>query len=126
MERESFESPEIAAILNKSFVPIKIDREERPDIDAIYMNYVQVGHPILFLSSTCHYHPMSLMSKDGFLQAIEQEDPSPLSHILTWHDVDDPHARRIWNDYKTVSNRKYNIPSLYGMNVIKILSRPSR
>lgn len=41
MERESFSSPEIAQILNSSFIPIKIDREERPDIDAIYMNYVQ-------------------------------------------------------------------------------------
>ncbi|KAF1990576.1 hypothetical protein K402DRAFT_389503 [Aulographum hederae CBS 113979] len=41
MERESFENPEIAKILNRSFIPIKIDREERPDIDRIYMNYVQ-------------------------------------------------------------------------------------
>lgn len=41
MERESFQSPEIAKILNASFIPIKIDREERPDVDAIYMNYVQ-------------------------------------------------------------------------------------
>jgi uncharacterized protein YyaL (SSP411 family) len=41
MERESFENTEVAKILNESFVPIKIDREERPDIDRIYMNYVQ-------------------------------------------------------------------------------------
>lgn len=41
MERESFSSPEVAHLLNTSFIPIKIDREERPDIDAIYMNYVQ-------------------------------------------------------------------------------------
>jgi uncharacterized protein len=41
MERESFESPDIAAILNQSFVPIKVDREERPDVDHIYMTYVQ-------------------------------------------------------------------------------------
>lgn len=41
MERESFQSHEIAEILNSSFIPIKIDREERPDVDAIYMNYVQ-------------------------------------------------------------------------------------
>ncbi|MCJ1377183.1 hypothetical protein MMC17_000275 [Xylographa soralifera] len=41
MERESFLSPEVAHVLNSSFIPIKIDREERPDIDAIYMNYVQ-------------------------------------------------------------------------------------
>ena len=41
MERESFESGEIARILNQSFVPIKVDREERPDVDRIYMTYVQ-------------------------------------------------------------------------------------
>jgi uncharacterized protein len=41
MERESFENPSIAAILNQSFVPIKVDREERPDVDHIYMTYVQ-------------------------------------------------------------------------------------
>ncbi|KAK4698020.1 uncharacterized protein P7C71_g137, partial [Lecanoromycetidae sp. Uapishka_2] len=41
MERESFESPEVAKLLNEYFIPIKVDREERPDVDAIYMNYVQ-------------------------------------------------------------------------------------
>ena len=41
MERESFKSQEVAQILNDHFIPIKIDREERPDVDAIYMNYVQ-------------------------------------------------------------------------------------
>ena len=41
MERESFLSPEVAQLLNANFIPVKIDREERPDIDAIYMNYVQ-------------------------------------------------------------------------------------
>ena len=37
MERESFEDPEVAGILNTHFVPVKVDREERPDIDALYM-----------------------------------------------------------------------------------------
>ncbi len=41
MERESFESEQIARLLNQSFVPIKVDREERPDVDRIYMTYVQ-------------------------------------------------------------------------------------
>src|ERR1700722_1374182 len=41
MEKESFMSPEISSILNDSFIPIKVDREERPDIDDVYMNYVQ-------------------------------------------------------------------------------------
>src|SRR5207247_1018547 len=41
MEHESFEDPAIAALLNESFVPIKVDREERPDLDSIYMEVVQ-------------------------------------------------------------------------------------
>ena len=41
MEEESFEDLEIAEVLNRRFVPIKVDREERPDVDAIYMAAVQ-------------------------------------------------------------------------------------
>ncbi|KAF8468349.1 hypothetical protein BDZ91DRAFT_812087 [Kalaharituber pfeilii] len=41
MERESFENEEVAKILNGNFIPIKVDREERPDVDRIYMNFVQ-------------------------------------------------------------------------------------
>ena len=42
MEHESFENEEIARIMNQHFVNIKVDREERPDLDTIYMNYVQM------------------------------------------------------------------------------------
>ena len=41
MAHESFEDPAIAAVLNQSFVSIKVDREERPDVDAVYMEAVQ-------------------------------------------------------------------------------------
>jgi uncharacterized protein len=46
MERESFEDSDTAAYMNEHFVPIKVDREERPDVDAIYMEAVQgmTGH----------------------------------------------------------------------------------
>jgi len=46
MERESFENEEVAELLNKYFVSIKVDREERPDIDHIYMTVCQImtGH----------------------------------------------------------------------------------
>src|SRR6059036_1538154 len=46
MERESFEDPEIAALMNRHFVCVKVDREERPDVDQIYMQAVQsmTGH----------------------------------------------------------------------------------
>jgi len=46
MEHESFEDPETARLMNEWFVPVKVDREERPDIDSIYMSAVQqmTGH----------------------------------------------------------------------------------
>ncbi len=46
MERESFEDPETAALMNAKFVCVKVDREERPDVDALYMDAVQAmtGH----------------------------------------------------------------------------------
>jgi len=54
MERESFEDPDIALLLNETFVCIKVDREERPDIDQIYMRVCQVmtgsgGWPLTLL-----------------------------------------------------------------------------
>ncbi len=41
MEHESFENEEVAAIMNREFVNIKVDREERPDVDRVYMTFVQ-------------------------------------------------------------------------------------
>jgi uncharacterized protein YyaL (SSP411 family) len=43
MEHESFENEEVAAVLNQNFVPIKVDREERPDVDRVYMLFVQAS-----------------------------------------------------------------------------------
>ena len=42
MEHESFEDEEVADVMNKNFVNIKVDREERPDVDAVYMKAVQL------------------------------------------------------------------------------------
>src|SRR5215468_1461601 len=46
MEHESFENEDIARLMNENFINIKVDREERPDLDQIYMNAVQMmtGH----------------------------------------------------------------------------------
>jgi uncharacterized protein YyaL (SSP411 family) len=41
MERESFEDESIAKLMNEHFVPVKVDREERPDVDRVYMTFVQ-------------------------------------------------------------------------------------
>ena len=55
MERESFEDDETARFMNEHFVPIKVDREERPDVDAIYMEAVQgmTGHGGWPLTAFC-------------------------------------------------------------------------
>jgi len=59
MERESFENEEVARLMNESFINIKIDREERPDLDHIYMDAVQTmtgsgGWPLnVFLTPDC-------------------------------------------------------------------------
>ena len=42
MEHESFEDEDVAAVMNENFINIKVDMEERPDVDQIYMNFVQV------------------------------------------------------------------------------------
>jgi len=44
MEHESFSKPEIAEVMNRLFVCVKVDREERPDVDLLYMNAVQLLH----------------------------------------------------------------------------------
>jgi hypothetical protein len=85
MERESFEDPGIARILNEHFVPIKVDREERPDIDAMYMNAVQLltgsgGWPMsVFLTPELkpfwggtYFPPESRWGRPGFGQICQQ------------------------------------------------------
>ncbi len=88
MERESFENPAIAELLNRHFVSIKVDREERPDIDEIYMNAVQAltgqgGWPLSvfltpdlqpFLGGT-YYPPENRHGRIGFpalLQGVQR------------------------------------------------------
>ena len=85
MERESFENENIAAFLNEHFVSIKVDREERPDIDKIYMTFVQAttgqgGWPLsVFLTPELkpfyggtYFPPGSQQGRPGFLQLLKQ------------------------------------------------------
>ncbi|MEO0529948.1 MAG: thioredoxin domain-containing protein [Planctomycetota bacterium] len=84
MEHESFENAEIAATLNASFVCIKVDREERPDLDQIYMNAVQAmtgrgGWPMsVFLTTDLkpfyggtYWPPTAQRGMPGFDQVLE-------------------------------------------------------
>jgi uncharacterized protein len=84
MERESFEDSEIAAFLNEHFVSIKVDREERPDVDRIYMTAVQAmtgqgGWPLsVFLTPErqpfyggTYFPPEPRQDRPGFLQVLQ-------------------------------------------------------
>ena len=85
MERESFEDEKVASFLNAHFVSIKVDREERPDVDRIYMTFVQAssghgGWPLsVFLTPDLkpffggtYFPPDSRHGQTGFLDVLEQ------------------------------------------------------
>src|SRR5499427_2133442 len=85
MERESFENEEIAKFLNENFVSIKVDREERPDVDKIYMTFVQAttgqgGWPLnVFLTPDLkpffggtYFPPDNRYGRSSFLQLLQQ------------------------------------------------------
>jgi hypothetical protein len=107
MEHESFEDEAIASIMNANFVCIKVDREERPDLDQIYMNAVQLmtgrgGWPMsVFLTpelrpfhSGTYWPPQPRMGMPGFGQILEalaeawrerREQAVTTSHQVTEH-----------------------------------------
>src|SRR5690242_13086435 len=85
MERESFEDEKVAAFLNAHFVSIKVDREERPDVDRIYMTFVQAtagqgGWPLnVFITPELkpfyggtYFPPDNRHGRPSFLQLLQQ------------------------------------------------------
>jgi len=85
MERESFENEQIGAYLNEHFVSIKVDREERPDVDKIYMTFVQSttgsgGWPLnVFLTPDLkpffggtYFPPENRYGRGSFMQVLQQ------------------------------------------------------
>jgi len=92
MERESFEDERIADLMNASFVCVKVDREERPDIDAIYMDAVQAmtGHGGWPLNA--------FLTPDGVpFHAGTYFPPQPRHGMPSWPQLLDAIARA-WSD----------------------------
>ena len=93
MEHESFEHPGIAALLNEHFVSIKVDREERPDVDRVYMAFVQAttgagGWPMSvwltpdlkpFFGGT-YFPPGSRWGRPGFPEVLREVSARWASH----------------------------------------------
>jgi uncharacterized protein YyaL (SSP411 family) len=85
MEHESFEQEQVAAVLNEHFVAVKVDREERPDVDRVYMTFVQGttgsgGWPMSvwltpdlkpFFGGT-YFPPSSRWGRPGFVDTLRQ------------------------------------------------------
>ncbi len=85
MERESFENVDVAKVLNQYFVSIKVDREERPDVDQVYMSVLQAmvgsgGWPMsLFLTpelqpffAGTYFPPVRMHGRPSFFELIER------------------------------------------------------
>ncbi|KAK5991247.1 Spermatogenesis-associated protein 20 [Cladobotryum mycophilum] len=101
MCQESFSNPECAAIINEAFIPVIVDREARPDIDTIYMNYVQAvsnsgGWPLnLFLTPQLEpvfggtYWPGPSSTR----RTSEENGDEPLDFLVILRKVND-----IWKD----------------------------
>ena len=87
MAHESFENPEIAALMNKLYINIKVDREERPDLDSIYQRALsllgqQGGWPLtMFLTPSCepfwggtYFPPSQRYGRPGFIEVLRMID----------------------------------------------------
>ncbi|MFN7181314.1 MAG: thioredoxin domain-containing protein, partial [Planctomycetota bacterium] len=85
MEKESFEDEEVAKILNENYISIKVDREERPDIDAIYMTVCQAisgsgGWPLTVILTPdkkpifagTYFPKKSMFGKPGLIEILNE------------------------------------------------------
>ena len=113
MERESFENEEIAAVMNELFINIKVDREERPDLDEIYMNAVQVmtrqgGWPMtVFLTPDLkpfyggtYYPPTDRYGRPGFpkvMHAVAEAFSGQNAQVLQQAEQITTHLEQISN-----------------------------
>ena len=135
MERESFENEEIAAVMNDLFINIKVDREERPDLDEIYMNAVQImtrqgGWPMtVFLTPDLkpfyggtYYPPTDRYGRPGFpkvmhavaeafsgqnVEVLQQADQIT-AHLTQMSNVVDPHHHELTEELMTHAFQQYS------------------
>ncbi len=95
MERESFEDEAVARLMNEAFVPAKVDREERPDVDSLYMTVCQMmtgggGWPlnVLLTPEGAPFHAMTYVPKQGRLGRMG------LMELI-------PRIRKLWTNERT-------------------------
>jgi uncharacterized protein YyaL (SSP411 family) len=125
MERESFENEKIAALMNELFVSIKVDREERPDLDEIYMNAVQMltgrgGWPMtMFLTPEgkpfyggTYFHRKIGKACRGFRESSKVSPKLIASDLPTSKKASDKFSRRCITWRNPARPRKILLPGL--------------
>ncbi|MEF8866223.1 MAG: thioredoxin domain-containing protein [Salinibacter sp.] len=112
MERESFEDDDVATLLNDGFVPIKVDREERPDVDSIYMDVCQMmrgqgGWPLTVLLTPDRkpFFAATYLPKEGRFQQTGLMDLLPRVKQL-WNSDD---RAKLLDDAEQVTDRLQRI-----------------
>jgi uncharacterized protein YyaL (SSP411 family) len=127
MARESFRDPEVAALLNAHFVPVKVDREERPDLDAAYMQALialtgQGGWPMsLFLTPEgrpfyggTYFPPEDRMGLPGFkrvLRAVKEAWSGNRARL-------EEEAQRLAQALKRSAQRRGKVPDSVHLEVL--------
>lgn len=122
MERESFEDKEVADFMNENFVCIKVDREERPDVDQIYMEACQVltgggGWPLnCFLTpdgkpfyAGTYYPPMPAHNRPSWLQVLMNLSHAYQNKRKTVEDQADRLMEIIQNSGKNFTGKKLQV-----------------
>ncbi|TAE63470.1 MAG: thioredoxin domain-containing protein, partial [Bacteroidetes bacterium] len=121
MEHESFENAEVAAYMNEHFVNIKVDREERPDVDAVYMDALQAiagsgGWPLNmfvlpnrmpFYGGT-YFPPQPAYNRPSWLQVLQSIQKTYASNVLQLESQADNLAAHLANAYQLVNKNKQN------------------
>src|SRR6058998_2514767 len=117
MERESFENPGIARVMNENFVSVKVDREERPDVDDVYMKAVQMltgrgGWPMtVFLTPDgkpfyggTYFPPVDRHGMPGFPRVLE-------AVAQAWRERPDDVARSVDQLFAGLARMEENRPT---------------
>lgn len=122
MERESFEDEEVAKALNDSFVAIKVDREERPDIDHIYMNVCQAltgsgGWPLTIIMTPdkkpffagTYFPKRARMGYPGIIEILEKTMESWRTQKDSLLEASENILKHIKSDYRDDSAGELNL-----------------
>ena len=113
MEEESFEDEEVAELMNDTFVSIKVDREERPDVDTIYMNVCQMmrgqgGWPLTVLLTPDRkpFYAATYLPKEGRFQQMGMVDLVPRIQKM-WENERD----QLLEGRRRPTNRRFRRPT---------------